>query len=142
MVFFEEEGKGMRLLVTARDGTAAAGIEPPLTPRVRAGAFVSGFALGDWIALDQARQGMTVQLGGTGGLVVRSAKSEGTAQVLSPNGWNLSWMMRLLGGSMEVTPEHPLQVDGLPAGVYTVNLGASATTVNVAPGSLGEGILQ
>jgi hypothetical protein len=142
MVFFEEEGKGMRLLVTARDGTAAAGIEPPLAPRVRAGAFVSGFALGDWTSLDEARQGITVQLGGTGGLVVRSAKSEGTAQVLSPNGWNLSWMMRLLGGSMEVTPEHPLQLDGLPAGAYTVNLGASATTVNVAPGSLGEGILQ
>jgi hypothetical protein len=143
MVFFEEEGKGMRLLATGTDGSAAAGLEAPLAPRVRAGTFAGGaFALGDWIALDQAQQGLILQLGGTGGLMVRSAKGEGAARVLSPSGWDLSWMMRLLGGGTEVTPAQPLRFEGLPAGDYTVILGPSTTTVKVAPGGLGVGTLE
>ncbi len=143
MVFFEEEGKGMRLLATSTDGSAAAGIEAPLAPRVRAGAFAGGgFALGDWTGLEEARQGLTLQLAGTGGLVVRSARGEGAARVLSPNGWDLSWMMRLLGGATEVTPAKPLRLEGLPAGDYTVTLGPSAATVSVTAGGLGEGTLE
>jgi hypothetical protein len=143
MVFFDEEGKGMRLLVTGTDGKAAAGIEAPLAPRVRAGAFASGsFELGGWIGLEQARQGITLQLGETGNLVVRSAKGGGTVRVVTHSGWDLSWMLRLLGGSTEVTPEQPLRIAGLPAGTYTVTVGPSATTVSVAAGSLGEGTLQ
>jgi hypothetical protein len=143
MVFFEEEGKGLRLLASGTDGSAVAGIEPPLAPRVRAGAFSGGgFALGDWTALEQARQGLTVQFAGTGGLAVRSAGGKGTARVVSPSGWDLSWMMRLLGGSTEVTPAQPLRLDGLPAGAYTVTLGPSTTTVSVASGGLGEGTLE
>ncbi|MFY9823208.1 MAG: carboxypeptidase-like regulatory domain-containing protein [Thermoanaerobaculia bacterium] len=143
MVFFEEEGKGMRLVVTATDGRAPAGIEAPLAPRVRAGAFAGGgFALGDWIGLDQARQGLAVQLGETGALVVRSTGGEGTARVVSPGGWDFSWLMRLLGASTNVTREQPLRLDGLPAGAYTVTLGASAATVSVDAGSLGEGTLE
>jgi Carboxypeptidase regulatory-like domain len=143
MVFFEEEGKGMRLLVTATDGKAPAGIEAPLAPRVRAGAFAaSGFVLGDWTSLEQARQGLTVQLGATGGLVVSSAGAEGPARVVSTSGWDLSWLLRLLGASTDVTRAKPLRLDGLPEGAYTVTLGPSATTVNVAAGRLGEGNLQ
>jgi hypothetical protein len=143
MVFFEEEGKGMRLLATGTDGSAAAGIEAPFAPRVRAGAFAGGgFTLGGWSGLEQARQGVKLRLEETGGLVVRSARKEGAARVLSPEGWDLSWMMRLMGGSTEVTPAQPLRLDGLPAGAYTVTLGASAATVRVSPGGLGEGTIE
>jgi len=143
MVFFEEEGKGMRLLVTATDGKAPAGIEVPLAPRVRAGAFAtSGFVLGDWTGLEQARQGLTVQLGATGGIVVSSASGEGLARVVSMSGWDLSWLMRLLGASTDITRAKPLRLDGLPEGAYTVTLGPSATTVSVAAGRLGEGTLE
>jgi hypothetical protein len=143
MVFFEEEGKDIRLLATGTDGSAVAGIEAPLAQRVRAGTFAGGaFALGDWTPLDQAQQGLTLQLGGTGGLVVRSAKGEGAARVLSPSGWDLSWMMRLLGGGTEISPAQPLRLEGLPAGAYTVTLGPAATTVNVAPGDLATGSIE
>ena len=143
MVFFEEEGKGMRLLVAAADGGAAAGIEAPLAPRVRAGAFAGGgFALGDWTDLDTARQGLTLRFGETGGLVVKSARSEGTARVLSAAGWDLSWMMRLLGGSTEVKPEQPLRLEGLPGGDYTVVLGTSSAKVSVSAGNLGESTID
>ncbi|HSS76934.1 MAG TPA: carboxypeptidase-like regulatory domain-containing protein, partial [Thermoanaerobaculia bacterium] len=143
MVFFEEQGKGMRLLVTATDGKAAAGIEPPLAPQVRAGAFIGGsFALGNWTSLEQARQGLTVRLGATGNLIVRSASGEGTARVVSPNGWDVSWMMRMLGANLEITPGKPLRLDGLPEGAYTVTLGAVAATVSVAAGGLSEGTLE
>lgn len=143
MVFFEEEGKGMRLLVAASDGSAAAGIEAPLAPRVRAGAFAAGgFALGDWTDLETARQGLVLHLGDAGGLLLRTKKGEGAARVLSSNGWDLSWMMRLLGGSTEVAPSRPLHLDGLPAGDYTVTLGAATAKVSVAPGAIGEGTIE
>ncbi len=143
MVFFEEEGKGMRLLVTASDGSAAAGIEAPLAPRVRAGAFAAGgFALGDWTDLETARQGLALHLGGTGSLLLRTEKSEGAARVLSPKGWDISWMLRFLGGGTEVTPSLPLHVDGLPAGDYTITLGSATAKVSVAPGTVGEATIE
>lgn len=142
MVFFEEEGKGIRLLVTGTDGRALAGIEAPLPPRVRAGAFAGGgFVLGDWIGLEPARQGMTLQHGETGGLEVRSASGNGAVRVVSPGGWEVSWLMRLLGISSETSPEQPLRLEGLPAGAYTVTLGPSAATANVAEGGFSEVIL-
>jgi hypothetical protein len=140
MVFFEEEGKGMRLLVTGTDGSASAGLEAPLAPRVRAGAFANGgFAFGEWASLEQAQQGLALQPAATGGMVVRSAKRQGAVRVMSQSGWDVSWMMRLLGASTEITVERPLRLDGLPAGSYTVSLGGATSTVGIAAGSVGEG---
>ena len=144
MVFFEEEGKGMRLLVP-RLPTAAP--RPGSRRRSRRGCgperFAGGgFALGDWTDLDAARQGLTLRLGETGGLVVKSARSAGNARVLSSTGWDLSWMMRLLGGSTDVKPEQPLRLDGLPGGDYTVAVGTSSAKVVVTAGNLGESTID
>jgi hypothetical protein len=110
---------------------------------VRAGAFAGGgFSLGDWTDLDTARQGLTLRFGETGGLVVKSARSQGSARVLSATGWDLSWMMRLLGGSTEVKPEQPLRLVGLPGGDYTVVLGSSSAKVSISAGNLGESTID
>jgi len=142
MVFFEEDGKGTRLLVTSSDGRALVGLEAPLPARVRAGTFANGaIALGDWTSLDQARQGLALQLGETGGLEVQSASGKGSVRILSASGWDLSWMMRLLGVSTEIAPANPLRLDGVPAGVYDVVLGSSEVRANVAQGSSGTALL-
>jgi hypothetical protein len=142
MVFFEEAGKGTRLLVTGADGRAMAGLEAPQAARVRAGASVNGsFALGDWTGLDDARQGLVVQLGESGGIVIRSVSATGSVRIVLATGWDLSLMMRFLGMDTGITPAKPLRIEGAPPGAYKVILGPSEVQVNIRPGSDGQASL-
>lgn len=139
-VFLEEEGKGLRVLTSAADGTASASLEPPLPARVRAAATNgTSWALGSWLSLEQAREGMSLTLSGRDeGLLVASEACQGAPRVLSPEGWDLSWMMQLLGTPPFISPERPFLLEGLPPGSYAVSLDGIGVTIPVRPGELVE----
>ncbi len=136
-VFLEEEGKGARILTTAADGTVSAALQPPIPARARAAAIVGNlWALGDWVAGKQAREGITLTLSGHGGLSVESEQRQGSPRILSPNGWDLSWLLRLLGSPVFLSPDQPLRLEGLPPGSYTVALDDVSLVVAVRAGEL------
>ncbi|HVT57502.1 MAG TPA: carboxypeptidase-like regulatory domain-containing protein [Thermoanaerobaculia bacterium] len=134
-VFLEEEGKGQRILTTDAEGKASASIEPPLAPRVRpAVATGNGWIFGGWVPAAQAQdEGLTVQSGPAGSLLLTSAAKSGSPRIVSDSGWDLSQLMRQLGATPLLTPGRPLRLDGLPVGSYNVSLdGASLTVVVTA----------
>lgn len=139
-VFLEEEGKGLRVLTASADGTASAAFEPPLPARVRAAAMLgSSWSLGSWLSLDQAREGLSLTLAGRDeGMLVESAACQGSPHVLSPEGWDLSWMLQLLGTPAFIAPGRPFRLEGLPSGTYTLSLDGASVTVPVHPGELVE----
>ncbi len=147
-VFFEEQGRGVRLLTTDASGTATAVLEPPFAPRLRAAAFARGvFTFGDWMTFnenqgDEAPRSMNLQLVATGGVLVRTTRLEGSPQIASEAGWNITWLLRLLGVNPQVTLNQPLELDGLPLGLYTARLETSTVTLEVSEGSVKEGAFE
>lgn len=138
-LFFEEEGKGVRLVTAAADGTAKVTLEAPLPPRVRAATFARGlWAFGGWVTRDTAREGLTLPLAGTGALKVTSARLHGSPGVVTGEGWNLGWLLRLLGAPPDLSPEQPLALAGLPEGQYQVSLESVSVTLAVKEGELAE----
>jgi hypothetical protein len=142
-VFLEEAGKGQRLLTTGADGRATATLEPPLPPQVRAAAFSGGaWGFGTWMTRDAVQDGLTVAVTGIGSLTVTSAKLAGSPRVLTEGGWDLSWLLRLLGAPAALSVRQPLQLSGLPAGRYDVQLESTTVTVTVTAERAGEGVLR
>lgn len=130
-VFLEEEGKGQRLLISAADGRATVTLEAPLPSRLRAAGYAGGrWGLGSWTALEDAREGLPVRLSGAFSLRVESERTA-SPRVVSEKGWDLSWLLRLLGSPPVLSPEQPLLITGLPAGRYTVSEGRASVTVPV-----------
>jgi hypothetical protein len=133
-VFLEEEGSGQRILTAGPDGVATAAVEPPLPARVRAAATNgSAWGFGNWIAWETAQGGLALSLG-SGSLVVSAETKSGSPTIASPRGWDLSWLLTMLGARPAVSPELPLRLDGLPAGSYTVSLDGVQRTVAVQDG--------
>ncbi len=134
-VFLEEEGKGTRLLVTGTDGLVSVSFEPPLPAQIRAAATSgNAWALGNWMSRDNTREGITLEFAGPGGLLVTSEHHQGSPRLVSPNGWDISWLLRLLGGPLFLAPEQPLRLAGLPPGAYTLSLDGVNVTVAVRAG--------
>ena len=139
-VFFDEEGKGQRLLVADPDGRAAIRLEPPLPPRVRAAAFAAGaWGFGDWLDREVAEEGLSIEVGGSESFVVTSARKEGSPRILTSTGWDLSWLLRLLGAPPHLAPERPLHLSGLVAGRYSVSLDGASVTLAVSGETPAEG---
>jgi hypothetical protein len=142
-VFLHEEGKGQRLLTTAADGRATVALEPPLAPRLRAAAYANGaWGFGSWTPRKAAEDGLTVQLTGAGSLLVHSARRQGSPAIVTAEGWDLSWLLRLLGEPPVLSVEQPLQLTGLPAGPYRVSLDGTSVIVAVDPGQVGAGTIE
>jgi carboxypeptidase family protein len=142
-VFFEEEGKGLRLVTAAAEGRTEVAVEAPLPPRVRAAAFAGGaWGFGSWTSFEAAQEGLVVPVAGAGALRVRSARRQGAPQILAKGGWDLSWMMRLLGAPPALTPDRPLEVTGLPAGQYRVALEGANLNLAVEDGKTAEARLD
>jgi len=142
-VFLEEEGKGQRLITTGPDGRATATLSAPLAARIRAAAFFSGtWGFGRWETRETARQGLSVEIGGAGTLLVRSAKSHGSPRIMTQSGWDLSWLLRQLGTPPELSPERPLLVAGLASGLYLVSLDSTSVTLDVSGSRPAEGKLE
>jgi hypothetical protein len=142
-VFLAEEGKGLRLLTTAADGKTTITLEPPLAPRLRAAAYANGsWGFGRWTSREAAQEGISISVAGSGGLIVSSDKKEGPPAITTQDGWDLTWMLRLLGVDPRVTKDQPLQVTGLPAGQYQVALGGSGMTIAVEDGKVRRGAIE
>jgi hypothetical protein len=60
----------------------------------------------------------------------------------SPLGWDLSWVERLLGAPLEVAPEQPMIVSGLPPGIYTLTVGSTTASLSVSAGEVRESELE
>jgi hypothetical protein len=142
-VILEEEGKGQRLMRTAADGKVTATLEAPLPPRLRAAAWAGGkWGLGAWMDRAAAGEGISVVAAGGAGLRVRSASRRGMPRVASETGWDVSWLLRLLGSPAALSPEGPLELYGLPAGRYSVSLEDAETTVLATEGKVGDGRIE
>jgi hypothetical protein len=142
-VFIEEEGLGQRLLTTAADGWAKAELQPPLPNRVRSAATTgSAWAFGKWTPWEQAREGTTLQAAAGGALRITSATAEGNPQIVTADGWALSWLLTQMGSPLQLTPDRPLVLGRLPAGIYTVSLGGAKGTATVREGETTELALE
>lgn len=142
-VFLEQEGKGQQLLTSAADGTARSTAEAPLPVRVRAAAFAGGvWGFGPWVSWAEATDGLVVALSGGGTLAVRTDRLEGALTLSQVGGWDVGWLLRLLGAPLQLSSERPLVIGGLPEGRYEVALGSTRITVEVPEGGFGEGRLD
>jgi hypothetical protein len=143
VIFVEEDGKGIRLLTTGTDGTAKAALEPPFPLRLRVATLANGsWSFGNWVSPDQASQGLTLQVGSTGSLLVLSGKQGGPLRLASDGGWDISWLLRLLGSDATLTPPAPFQIKGLPPGQYLVTLESTTITATVSPGTISQAALK
>lgn len=142
-VFLEEEGRGRQLLVAHSDGRATAGLQPPLAPRMRAAAFAAGsWGFGPWVDWKTATLGLAIEVGGGGSLLVKSEKHRGSPRILTQDGWDLSWLLRLLGAPPAFSPDQPLQVTGLAPGLYEISFESARITLAVPRDRLVEGRLE
>lgn len=142
-VFVDEEGKGQRLVVADAQGKAEIRLEPPLAPRVRAAAFSAGsWGFGDWLDGPIAEAGLRVEVAGAESFVVTSETHRGSPRILTSNGWDVSWLLRLLGAPPMLAPDRPLQMSGLVAGRYSVSLDGASITLDVARQRTVEGRMQ
>lgn len=143
-VFLDEEGKGQRLLVADAQGQAEVRLEPPLPTRVRAAAFFAGaWGFGDWLDREAADGGLVVEIAGAESFVVTSDKRQGSPRIVTQSGWDLSWLLRLLGAPpVFLSPDRPLQMGGLVTGRYSVTLDGASITLSVGGQRPAEGRLQ
>jgi hypothetical protein len=134
-VFLEEQGAGLRLLTTGADGTASAGLEGGAPAAVRASAYAAGiWTLGAWTPWDTAQQGLALESDGAGrGTLVISSTQPAAVRLVSADGWDLSFLYQILGAPLQVLPTKPLELQGLPAGAYTISGGSgAAVTLSVS----------
>ena len=87
--------------------------------------------MGDWLSWEQAQDGFILQLAGPGGLLIESKNGRGSPRLVSQNGWDLAWLLRLLGSPPSLSPEQPLRLEGLPSGSYTLSLDGKSVTATV-----------
>ncbi len=139
LVFLEEESKSVRILTTDTQGKAETSVHPPHSPRVRAAAMAGGiWALDEWRSLEAAPEGLTLKMGEHGSLSLSAKRQAELVRVVSPHGWNVSWLLTRLGLAPEVSPERPLLLDGLPVGTYDVLAGTSRHRVSIEGGDTSE----
>jgi hypothetical protein len=86
------------------------------------------------VGWEEARSGLVLALDGGGALELASRTASGSPQILSPSGWDVSRLLRIMSAPPNVAPDVPLLLTGLPAGSYTVSLGTAATAVSVREG--------
>lgn len=142
-VFLEEEGLGLRIVSTDGSGRAAATFTGQLPKRVRAAVTSgAGWAFGDWTPWEEARRGLVLALNSGGGLELASRTASGSPRILSPAGWDVSRLLRIMSAPPHVAPDAPLLLSGLPAGSYTVSLNGASTAVSVREGEQARAHLE
>lgn len=139
-VFLEGDNGQNRLLTTDIDGRATLELPPPVPARIRAAAVNDGrWAFGTWAAVDRVRdEGLALEVPETGTLELSAEDARGVAEIVSPEGWNLSWLLTRIGDRPIVDPRWPLLVRGLPEGRYQVGLGDFITAAAVRVGTRAE----
>lgn len=134
-VFLEEEGRAQRLLTAGLDGRVSARIELPLPARVRLAMLAQGtWSLGEWRGWTEVPETVTLVASPGGSVKVESAARAGSPRILSPQGWDVSWLLTRLGARPTLAPELPLEIHGLPEGNYAVSLEGTTSSAKVRAG--------
>lgn len=120
-VFVETDLPGQRLLTADPQGHLSfeGGVDAPRA--IRLAVFHAGnWLLGEWRDWQEAAgESWTLELPEGGRLEVRpKEESHVELSLLSAENWDLAWLLRRLGYQVTATAEAPLEVTGLPAGVY------------------------
>jgi hypothetical protein len=121
---FLDAGEGRLRLTTAdAGGVASWRLTPPHPPRLRIAAQAAGtWGLGTWRPLEEVEEiRLEVEEGGSLRVSTdQAADPPGGLQILGPEGWDVAALLNRTGTRLQVTPEAPLLLPGLPPGVYTL----------------------
>ena len=144
LVFMESSEGYLNLSTADVTGTASFRINDPAPQRVRIAANVAGaWTLGDWVPADDAmKNGVSLAIGATGTIVVRSKATAGTVTVVRADGWRIDRLLQWLGAFLSVSAGSDVAVAGLPPGTYTITVGDQQRTVSVEEGGSVEAVFE
>ncbi len=117
-------------------GTAVFRLREPVPQRVRIAANVAGaWTLGDWMSADDAmKKGVSLAIGSTGTILVRSKAPSGSLTIARSDGWRIDRLMQWLGSFLSISANSDVAVTGLPLGTYTITVGDQQRTASVDEG--------
>lgn len=141
------------VFVETKDGIQVASIDPSSTatfsfqaeapPAIRAAADAEGmWALGDWISRDNLPDPLVLRLTQPGSVAITTQGPAGAVSLVRSDGWNLSSLLMRVGSRLTVAPSQPLRVEGLPAGEYSVSIGAIQRAVTVKGGEVAVALFK
>lgn len=144
LVFMETSEGRLDLSTADTSGTASFRIEEPAPQRVRIAANVAGaWTLGDWLPADEAmKKEISLAIGATGEIVVRSKAPTGTVMITRSDGWRIDRLLQWLGSFLSVSANSDVSVTGLPPGTYTIAVGDQQRSVSVAEGKSVETLFE
>ena len=133
-----ETDAGLSLMLTSDvDGLVHASV-PFDAQRTRIAALHDGaFALTDWAGSGDR----LVQFGETGGMSIVSAR-QASPSIVSANGWDVAALLGRFGSRLVAAQDRPLEVRGLPAGMYAVAADQLRRVVTVRSGDVATVKLQ
>ncbi len=136
-VFLERDDGRVRMVTTDLDGRAAVELRPPAPRGLRlAGVSDGRWALGSWLSLETASDGVTLTLKDTGAIRIASREQQGAATIFSADGWDVSWLLTRIGARPWLSPDLPLVIRGIPEGRYTLALGDFSSEIAVRHGDV------
>ena len=140
-VFVEIRGEYPVILTTSAGGTAELRLPAERREQLRVATVARGeWFLGDWTAIDNLGESMTVRVPKGGTILLRGARETDVA-LTSISGWSVSMMLRRLGAA-PVRGDDALRLAGLPPGVYAVDANGASRTVTVAANRVTETDLE
>lgn len=132
------EAAGVVRTLTADAGGIATGAFPEGLPD---GSRIVAFAANDWAfgrlrrsGGDEDSQTATIRFGATGRLRIKSGTKSGIPEIRSTDGGDLAWILSRVGFHHFLTPESPVEIQGLPPGAYEVSIESSNAIAMVSAG--------
>ncbi|HET8798455.1 MAG TPA: carboxypeptidase-like regulatory domain-containing protein, partial [Thermoanaerobaculia bacterium] len=132
------EAAGVLRTLTADAAGIAVGAFPEGLPD---GSRMIAFAANDWAfgrlrrtGGDDDRQTATIRFGATGRLRIRSSTKSGVPEIRSTEGGDLAWILARAGFHHFLTPQSPIEIQGLPPGAYEVSIDSARAVATVYAG--------
>lgn len=136
LVMLDLDGHGAPILTTGGEGIVRFEPDPPHPSRLRATALTpDGWALLPWTPWDvaAARGEMSLEVGETGDLRIRTGEETEIRQLRSADGRDLWWMAARLGRRPAWNPDGSALLRNLPSGIYTLVTETGEQQVAVSP---------
>jgi hypothetical protein len=129
IVFVETDAGELRLATASADGTASIEFLPPAPTRVRAAASAGGrWVFGPWTGVKDT---IVLDVRPTGTIVLQSDGARGNVGVTTQDGWRVDRLLQWIGAFVQLAPDAPSLIAGLPAGTYDVVVGNERKSVIV-----------
>jgi hypothetical protein len=130
-VFVQATGQPLRTITADMTGGAVVRFSDALPTSLRVAAWHNGaWHFGNEVSMTSIREGLTVRLGNTGALVVKSERVSGRIDLVGPAGWNVAQLISQLGFQPQIV-NGTLRIAGLSPGSYVVAAGDQRRDVNV-----------